>query len=617
MSFLAPLGLLLGLLAIPLLALYFLKIRRKKVTVPSLLLWEELAKAERLARPFDRFRSNILLWLQLLLLLLVTLAFARPYLDGAVAPARALVIVVDTSASMAAADVSPNRLGAAIDAAQSVVSSMGTADEATVVVAGASTEVVVPFTREQKRLRDGLEGLQVDQARGNLREGVQLALSLARSRPGVEVLVFSDGGSTSLSDLPAGDTPVAYRRVGRRAGNAGILALDLRASPSTELDRQIFVTVQRFGLRPAEATIQVFLDDKLVGLRNATLEAKPESMVFDLPTGASGELRVELEADDDHLTLDDTAWAIVEPVRKRRVLLVGGDRLTAKVLASDPRVELVQVRGRALTRAQLDTADAVFIDEPTSADLTATNVAYLDPDAGGPVSLGSAVRTPEVLGWRRTHPLLRFVSWDGVLVAETRTVDDNAGLVPIVESTGGPLVLAGERQGGRVVQLAFDPLKSDLPLRVAWPVFVLNTVGWLTERRAGIDHGHVVTAGLPWTRRVGDAIGADDVTVESPSDAAVPLRVADNLLRVQDTTHLGLYEVRIGSERHRFAANLQAPGESDLTPKDALDIGSAAEAGSVQQASVGGRQELWRYLLLLALAVLVIEWFVWNRRRAA
>ena len=105
MSLLAPLGLLLGLLAIPLLGLYFLKIRRRRVTVPSLLLWEELVRAERLARPFDRFRRNILLWLQLLLLLLVTLAFARPAIFGTGSTGRSVVLVIDTSASMAATDV--------------------------------------------------------------------------------------------------------------------------------------------------------------------------------------------------------------------------------------------------------------------------------------------------------------------------------------------------------------------------------------------------------------------------------------------------------------------------------------------------------------------------------
>ena len=113
MTLLAPLGLLLGLLAAPLIAMYFLRIRRERVTVPSLLLWEALAKTEKLARPFDRFRNNLLLWLQLLALAALVLAFARPVFSGAIAANRSLVLVLDTSASMAATDVAPDRRGAA------------------------------------------------------------------------------------------------------------------------------------------------------------------------------------------------------------------------------------------------------------------------------------------------------------------------------------------------------------------------------------------------------------------------------------------------------------------------------------------------------------------------
>ncbi|MFK7928990.1 MAG: VWA domain-containing protein [Myxococcota bacterium] len=618
MSLLAPFGLLLGLLSLPLLGLYFLKIRRKKVTVPSLLLWEELAKAERLAKPFDKFRRNLLLLLQLLILLLIVLAFARPALFGAGGNQRSMVLVLDTSASMAATDVSPSRLARAAERASAELNSLGPSDEATIVVAGPSTQVAVPFTRDKAALRAALGELKPAEARSHLREGVQLALALARSRPGVEVVVFSDGGHSSLADLPTGETPVGYRRVGTDSGNAGILALDLRASPSSELDRQIFVTVQRFHPTPADATIQVFLNDKLVGLRNAELGAKAESMVFDLPSGASGELRVSLDAKDDYLALDDTAWALVEPVRKRRITLVGGDRLTAKVLASDPRVDLVRRSASALTQTDIDRTDALFLTERVTLDLSSVDVAYLHPDAGGPTTFGGSSPRPSVLGWRRTHPLMRFVTMEGLAIKRTRTIDDNGGLMPIVDSTGGPLVLAGERSGARIVQLAFNPLETDLPLRVAWPVLVLNSVGWLTEQRAGIEHGHVVSAGDPWLRRVDDDVVPEQVTVTGPDGFEPRFGVADRLLRVQDTTRLGLYEVEVAGKRSRFAVNLQAPEESDLLPAQNLDVGVAAQASGAKVAAIGGGPtELWRYLLIFGLLILVVEWWVWNQRRHA
>jgi hypothetical protein len=619
MSLLAPLGLLLGLLAVPLAALYFLKIRRERITVPSLLLWEELARTERLARPFDRFRNNLLLWLQLLALAAVVLAFARPVFNGGPLTSRSLILVVDTSASMAATDGSPDRLGAAVADAVSVVENLAPGDEATVIAAGPRTEVAIGFTTDAAALRSALRQLSASHARGHLREGLQLALSLAAARSGAEVLVFSDGGQASLADIQPGPVPIVYRKVGSKSGNAGIIALDLRSSPASELERQVFVTVQRFGGGTVAATVQVTLDSQVVGLRNETLADRPVSMVFDLPAGASGALKVDLRADDDHLPLDDRAWAVVQPVRKRNVALIGSDRLTAKVLGSDPRVTFTKLDPTQVTTEALAGQDAVVVVEAAPIDLASWNTAFLHPDAGGPAQLGAPRARPDVIGWRRSHPLMRFVAWDGVQFGEMREVVNAGGLSPLADSTEGPLLLAGERLGRRTVQLTFDPYRTDMPLRVAWPVLVLNTIGWLTEEREGADSGAVVMAGQPWTIAVPSDVAATSVQAIGPEGEDLAASLHDGLLRVQDTTHLGVHEVRAGGRTWRFAANLHDPLESDLTPRDSLDF-AVVPTGEVEVAPAaagGASREGWRWLVLLGVLVLLAEWAAWTLRRSA
>lgn len=610
MSLLAPLGLLAAALAIPLISLYFLKLRRERVVVPSLLHWRALAKSERLASPFDKFKRNLLLWIQLLLLALLALALARPAADLGWGGGASMVLVVDVSASMAATDGAPTRLDSAIEQAEGVLAGLSAQGEATLVAAGPQTQVVVPFTQEPGRVRAALRELRATQAPASLREGVQLALSLARARSGVQVHVFSDGGGGSLADLPTGDTDVRYHRIGEPSGNAGIVALDLRASPSSELARQLFVTAQRFG-EPVQGTVRVTLDERPLGQRNVELGTAPVSLVFDLPPGAAGVLRAELRADDDHLELDDTAYAIVEPVRRRRVIAVGTDSLTTRAIASDPRVHLLLRRPQELTAQEADLADALIVAEPVALDLNGRNVAYLGPESQGPATLGDAQPRPEVLSWQRTHPVLRLAMLDRIQIAELHTLQNNGGLTPIVSTTAGPMILAGERGGGRVVQIVVEPVRSDLPLRVAWPVVLLNAVGWLTEGRGGVDHGHVLRAGQPWSGRVRD--GAS-VQVTGPGGQHPAFTVKDALLRVQDTLTLGVYRVDVAGVRQRFAVNLQAPGESDLAPRGALDLGESARAGSVAQASVGGPQELWRWFAIAALLVLGVEWIVWTRR---
>src|SRR3954471_13099761 len=113
MPFATPLALL-GLLFLPVVvAMYLLKLRRDEAIVPSTLLWSRLLADVEANAPWQRLRRSLLLLLQLLLVIALALLAARPFLERPAGLARDLVVVVDTSASMAATDIGPDRLTAA------------------------------------------------------------------------------------------------------------------------------------------------------------------------------------------------------------------------------------------------------------------------------------------------------------------------------------------------------------------------------------------------------------------------------------------------------------------------------------------------------------------------
>ena len=117
MPFTTPLALL-GLLFIPaVVAMYLLKLRRDEAVVPSTLLWQRLVADVEANAPWQRLRRSLLLLLQLLLVAILALLAARPFLERPAGLARDIVLVVDTSASMGATDVVPDRLTAAKAAA--------------------------------------------------------------------------------------------------------------------------------------------------------------------------------------------------------------------------------------------------------------------------------------------------------------------------------------------------------------------------------------------------------------------------------------------------------------------------------------------------------------------
>ena len=117
MSFLAPLALA-GLLFLPVvLAMYLLKLRRDEAVVPSTLLWQQLVADVEANAPWQKLRRSLLLLLQLLLVIILVLLAARPFVERPAGLAGDIVLVIDTSASMQATDVTPSRLDAAKAAA--------------------------------------------------------------------------------------------------------------------------------------------------------------------------------------------------------------------------------------------------------------------------------------------------------------------------------------------------------------------------------------------------------------------------------------------------------------------------------------------------------------------
>src|SRR5205085_3608932 len=98
MSFLAPLALALGLLAVPIIVLYMLKLRRREVEVSSTILWQLLMRDREANAPWQRLRRNLLLMLQLLLLIALVLALARPFWRVPTVASGTLVVLLDGSA---------------------------------------------------------------------------------------------------------------------------------------------------------------------------------------------------------------------------------------------------------------------------------------------------------------------------------------------------------------------------------------------------------------------------------------------------------------------------------------------------------------------------------------
>ena len=80
-----------------------------------------------------------------------------------------------------------------------------------------------------------------------------------------------------------------------------------------------------------------------------------------------------------------------------------------------------------------------------------------------------------------------------------------------------------------------------------------------------------------------------------------------------DTRQVGAYKIEPGMPgQDAFAVNLFNAVESRVEPASTLTIG--ADAVEAQAATVQVNQPAWKYFLIAMLALLVLEWIVYNQR---
>jgi hypothetical protein len=178
----------------------------------------------------------------------------------------------------------------------------------------------------------------------------------------------------------------------------------------------------------------------------------------------------------------------------------------------------------------------------------------------------------------------------------------------VASSFGDPMIVTRNEGERRMVALAFDIRASDLPLRVAFPVLMLNLLDY-----SQLDDEDLMQNGLTGRThsiKIEDAKAAE-AQITTPDGAALkaPVYSGATLLYADQA---GFYEIEAGQARTAFAANLVNPREAQIAPKQ---IG--AEGQEIRADTSGlffKRDELWIWALLLALALLMLEWFTYNRR---
>jgi len=609
---LAPLALAFSALAIPILILYMLRLQRREVRVSSTFLWQQIVRDREANAPWQRLRRNLLLLLQLLILFALVLALARPFIAVRAAVQGNLVIVLDGSASMNAVDESPTRFVRAQAAARQLLDGLGSGDAVTVILAAQTPRVLIAGARDRAAVVRAIDSAAPGQGSADW-EGA-LAQAAASRAP---VVIISDGGlSESLPPLPG---EVHYISIGKRAENLGITAMAVRAAPG---GLQLFISVSNFGEADARALVAISLDGTLYDSRELSILAgRSADLVLDNLPATVRVIQARLAAPaggtlNDILALDNSAWVTMAPQTQLRVLVIGDRNVFLdRALALSPGVSAQRADSMPKTPFELYIYDGVVTGTLPSADLL-----FINPPPGAPLVDVVGVITQTVItriadsSDPTVPPLLRHVDFGSVHIRQARAIRAPGWLRPLVEAAGGPVLLAGQnpQTGRKVAVITFDLHDSDLPLQISFPILMANLLDWYAPARARASSSGDLRPGQPLALTL--PVGATDISVIGPDGTIRRLPNTEGALRFTQTDMLGVYTIRArlaeGEYVDSFAVNLFDPRESDVRPRETIHIGR--EVRAVKDGNAVARRELWPWLALLALIVLVIEWRVYH-----
>lgn len=611
MNFLAP-GAFFFAAAIPVVIVFYL-LKRKRVVrlVGSTLLWQKFLAETQASAPFQKLRHNWLLLLQILMLLLAILALARPYFSGKTGGGRLLVLILDASASMQSVDETPSRFEKARKDALKLVDSLHDDDRMVVLLAAGNADVRQSATTEKSALKRAIESSLVTDSGTHLGEALKLAETLIQNQTKSEIHLYSDGATRNLVEFENKGLPVVYHKVGERHVNMGIVNLDARPNPENPTQRAIFATVANYSTNAAQNQLELRFGEKILEVKSLNLKPMESvPVVFIASQSQDGVFEVRLTEKDD-LAADNQASIVSLLPQPVKVLLVtSGNRFLEKALKASPNVELSKAEN--LT----DSAkgyDLVVLDNVIPLVWPQINTLAFHVAGTNWFDGWKKVDAPQIVDWKSSHPLLRFVSFDTVQISETLGVKGPSWAVSLAESPQTPLILAGELGRQRVVWVGFDSLLSTWPLRISFPIFVANAVDWLNPASAQAGQLNI-RAGDPFRLSMGEGVTSAEITLPDGSSRQRSVDAGKRELVFGDTSRQGIYKLKAGTNQVVFCVNLLDSQESDTTPKPELQFGKYAKVGAsnFRQANM----EIWRWIALSAFCVLMFEWWYYHRRTA-
>lgn len=498
--------------ALPAIALmYILKKNYVNTEIASHLLWRRLLMEQEANSPWQRLRSRLLLFLQLLAALLLVLALMEPVIFRSASSKGHVVVVIDRSGSMTALSRDTNaeheaemtRFEHAIDAAAAWIDGKSQNQPVTIIATGPEPIMLMAKESDKAKLKQALIGLRPYYGHSDNAASLSLADSLHEGDDVGYTLLFSDGKWVDAEEANALALrfPVNVMSTDSKAdlNNGAIQSFGVRSDPAQPEKSQIIVTVRNDAAQERSYKVDVYASKGEGGSERVA------ELMLSVPPGewrsaeaaglASAYYKAVLGPVNDDFITDNVAFGFPTTQRDRKVLLVTtGNMFLEKALAL-AGTQPVQLSPESAAPKKEEAADIDWIVLDGVAHTLQMDKSWMELLSSKPLWIidhpvegaANAVMPKHASVQAKEHAVTAYVTLQDTHIGRFYKPDyDEVSWGESILTYGDiPAIYAGRVNGLPRLRFTFKLQDSDLPLRPEFPVLIVQSAEWMNGGALG------------------------------------------------------------------------------------------------------------------------------------
>ena len=600
-EFLAILGSLSGLVV----ALYLLDRMRKHHTVATLRFYSAAEKPPVLKHR-RKLQQPWSLLLQLISLLLLLLAIAQLRLGSPARYSRDHVLILDTSAWMAARSGQSRLIDRARLAADAYVNALPPADRVMVVRADVLATPALLFESDRKKIHQAIDQTQPGVAPLNLETAFDFAAQAQKvqaQRPGE--IVFVGAGRIPGEQAARLSAPANFRLISidGPTEHVGLRKVSVHRAMDDPDTWEVFIAAKNYGTVARSVPMTVAFGGSPVATHR--FELKPgaeEDTSFRFKTRAAGWLEARLAAQD---TFRQDSRAVLElPARGSLPVTIysAEPELLRPIFTAIPGVQATFL---PVSSYKEDSRGIVLLDHFAPPSPPTAQSIWLDPPAANsPIPVRNTEQNVKLNQWQADHPLGTGLRARDIELASAEIFRPAPGDIVVARSDAGPLIVA--RPGNpKIVVLGFHPVRSGMKYQLTTPLLFANIIRWMAPdafRSWELTAGTVGTVDVEMESEV----DPNSVRVQTEEGRSLPFTVEGKTLRFF-TGAPGVVRVLTGDRELVYSLTLPQPGDTVWKPSNVkLGLPSRAPLGPTSH-------DLWHWLALAGAFGLLADWILYGR----